>query len=400
MKRSLQLLAVILLCMTVLVSCSNEKKSLEMCSTKYTCPMHPQIIQDAAGTCPICQMDLVPLNQAGNATELMLNASQIQLANVQTMKVGTGTFGTSKVLNARLLSNPEKSEAITAKFPGRIEKLYANETGRLLSAGTPLYRIYSEELLTLQQDYMLQVKQVEAFPQESLYQNMREAARKKLILYGYSDAQVKALEKSKNNSATITVYAQRGGIIREINVTEGSYVGAGTTILALENLGSLWVEADVYPAEVSSLKMGMPVKVQVNGMQGSDQTVNINYIAPQLNPGTQMLSIRASIHNADGKLQPGMQASVYLPVSSASNTVRLPLSAVIRSARGAHVWIRTGNETFSPRTVSTGAEDADNIVITSGLKGGEEVVITGAYLLYSEFVLKKGVDPLLSLDHK
>jgi len=399
MKRSLQLLSLILLCMTFLISCSNEKKSSGTPGTKYTCPMHPQIIQDAPGTCPICQMDLVPLNQAGNDTELMLNASQIQLANVQTSKVGTGTFGSSKILNARLVSNPEASEIIAAKFPGRIEKLYANETGRLLSAGTPLYRIYSEELLTLQQDYLLQVKQVEAFPQERLYQTLKEAAGKKLVLFGYSDAQVKALEKNKDNSATITVHAKRGGIIREINVTEGSYVGAGTTILSLENLGSLWVEADVYPAEVSSLKIGMPVKVRINGVQSKDQTVNINYISPQLNPGTQMLIIRGLISNAEGNLQPGMQANVYLPLSTVSNTIRLPLSAVVRSARGAHVWIRTGNETFSPRTVNTGVEDADNIVITSGLKGGEEVVTTGAYLLYSEFVLKKGADPLASHDH-
>jgi len=390
-------MSAVLVCFTLMMSCSGEKKE-SASGTNYTCPMHPQIVQDAPGTCPICQMDLVPLNQSGNDMELMLNASQIQLANVQTRKIGTGTFGSSKILNGRLISNPEASEVIAAKFPGRIEKLYVNETGRHLNAGSPLYSIYSEELLTLQQDYLLQLKQVEAFPQEQLYKTMKEAARKKLLLFGYSDAQVKALGTSKNNSPTITVHAKRGGVIREINVTEGSYVAEGTSILSLEDLGSLWVEADVYPSESGLLKIGMPVKIQVNGFR--EQTVRINFISPQVNPGTQMLSIRGLITNSSGDLQPGMQANVLLPAVSLSNTVRLPLSAVVRSAEGAHVWIRTGNETFSPRNVSTGAEDAENIVITSGLKDGEEVVISGAYLLYSEFVLKKGADPLAAHNHK
>ena len=390
-------MSAVLVCLTLMMSCSGEKKE-SASGTHYTCPMHPQIVQDAPGTCPICQMDLVPLNQSGNDMELMLNASQIQLANVQTRKIGTGTFGSSKILNGRLISNPEASEVIAAKFPGRIEKLYVSETGRHLNAGSPLYSIYSEELLTLQQDYLLQLKQAEAFPQEQLYKTMKEAARKKLLLFGYSDAQVKALGTSKNNSPTITVHAKRGGVVREINVTEGSYVAEGTSILSLEDLGSLWVEADVYPSESGLLKIGMPVKVQVNGFR--EQTVRINFISPQVNPGTQMLSIRGLITNSSGDLQPGMQANVLLPAVSLSNTVRLPLSAVVRSAEGAHVWIRTGNETFSPRNVSTGAEDAENIVITSGLKDGEEVVISGAYLLYSEFVLKKGADPLAAHNHK
>jgi len=398
MRKSILYLASVLICMTVLLSCNNKNSSVKS-DTKYTCPMHPQIVQDAPGTCPICQMDLVPLNQAGNEMELMLNASQIQLANVQTMKVGTGTFSSSKVLNGRLVSNPEATEVIASKFAGRIEKLYVRETGRLLSAGSPVYSIYSEQLQTLQQDYLLQLKQVAAFPAEKIYQTMRDAARNKLLLFGYSEAQIRSLAKSDKISPNITVYAKRSGIVREINVTEGSYIAEGTTIVNLEDLGQLWVEADVYPAEVNLVKQNMTVKVQVNDL-GKEQTVKINYISPQINPGTQLLTIRGIISNPSGDLQPGMQATVFLPSASVSNSVRLPLAAVVRSEAGSHIWIRTGVETFSPRNVSTGAEDAENIVITSGLKNGEEVVISGAYLLSSEFVLKKGADPLTVHNHK
>ena len=398
MRRIILYTACVLVCMTFLLSCGN-KKSAGTSDTTYTCPMHPQIVQDAPGTCPICKMDLVPLKQAGNEMELMLNASQIQLANVQTIKVGTGTFGSSKVLNARLVSNPDAAEVIASKFAGRIEKLYVRETGRSLSAGSPVYSIYSEQLQTLQQDYLLQLKQVAAFPAERIYQTMRDAARNKLLLFGYSDAQIKALANSDKISPNITVYARRSGIVREIDVTEGSYVAEGTTIVKLDDLGQLWVEADVYPAEVNLVKQGMPVQVLITNL-GREQTVKINYISPQINPGTQLLTIRGTISNPSGDLQPGMQATVFLPSASVSNAVRLPLAAVVRNEAGSHIWIRTGVETFSPRNVSTGAEDAENIVITSGLKNGEEVVISGAYLLYSEFVLKKGADPLTAHNHK
>ena len=400
MNRITYYLPVVLVFLLSLFSCRIDKKKFTVSDTKYTCPMHPQIVQDVPGTCPICQMDLVPLNQAGNDSELMLNASQIQLANVQTVKVGTGTFGSSKMLNARIVSNPEASEVVSSKFAGRVERLYVRETGKVLSAGAPVYSIYSEELQTLQQDYLLQLKQVEAFPGEKIYQTMSEAARNKLLLFGYSNAQIQALDRGKKISANITVFAKRTGLVRAINVTEGSYVAEGTSIVNLEDLGHLWLEADVYPTELKLVKLGMAVKVQINGVPGKVETVRINYISPQINPGTQLLSIRGVINNSSGDLQPGMQANVFLPAASVSDAVRLPLAAVVRSAEGSHIWIRTGKETFSPRNVTTGAEDAENIVITSGLKDGEEVVISGAYLLYSEFVLKKGADPLSAHNHK
>jgi len=361
--------------------------------------MHPQIVQDAPGTCPICNMDLVPMNRGGNEMELTLNASQIQLAGVQTLKVGTSSFGSSKVLNARLLSNPEATEVIASKFPGRIEKLFVKETGRMLAAGSPVFSIYSEELLTLQQDYLLQVKQVAAFPAEKIYLTLKNAAANKLSLFGYSQKQIKALINADQTSARITVFAKRSGLVKEINVSEGAYINEGTAVVSLEDLEQLWVQADVYPSEVNLLKTGMNVNLKVNGIQKPGQTMQIDYISPQLNPGTQLLTIRGKVENPSGDLQPGMQAVVLLPSATVNNAIRLPLEAVIRSAEGPHIWIKNGKNTFTPRNVVTGAEDAKVIVITSGLKGGEEVVISGAYLLYSEFVLKKGADPLTAHQH-
>ncbi|MES2874118.1 MAG: efflux RND transporter periplasmic adaptor subunit, partial [Bacteroidota bacterium] len=263
-KRFIKNLALITLAPSLFIAaCRNEKKVAS--SQNYTCPMHPQVIKDAPGSCPICGMDLVPVSKGGDKNELILMDSQIQLANITTMQIATGNFGTSKVLNARLVTNPELSEVISSRYAGRIERLFVKETGRQVSKGQPLFQIYSEELQTLQQDYLLQVKQVAAFPNEKIYGTLREAAKNKLRLFGYSNAQIENLARGNKTSPFVTVNANASGVVNEVSVSEGQYVSEGSPIIRLENLSQLWVEADVYPGEANSIKVGTPVKVTVNG---------------------------------------------------------------------------------------------------------------------------------------
>lgn len=372
-----------------IAACKNEKKVAS--SQSYTCPMHPQVIKDAPGSCPICGMDLVPVNSGGDKNELILMDSQVQLANITTMQIAAGNFGTSKVLNARLVTNPELSEVISSRYAGRIERLFVKETGRQVSRGQALFQIYSEQLQTLQQDYLLQVKQAEAFPGENIYVTLREAARNKLRLFGYSNARIGSLARGNKISPLVTVNATASGVVQELSVSEGQYVSEGSPVMRLENFSQLWVEADVYPGEASSIKVGTPVKVSVNGFPDLEQTVRINFISPQIDPSTQILKVRGPIQS-QGKLQPGMQATVLLNTAKINDAVALPLNAVIRDGKGAHVWIKTGKNTFAPKMVTTGQEDADQIIITSGLENVNEVVVSGAYLLSSEYILKKGSD--------
>ena len=347
--------------------------------------MHPQIIKDAPGSCPICGMDLVPLTETASKQQLVLSESQIELANVKTQKINTGNFTTSKILNGRVVANPEATEQISSKYPGRIDKLFVKEIGLQVSSGQPLFQIYSEELQTLQQDYLLQMRQERAFPAENIYKTLKEAARNKLKLFGYSNAQILTLEKSAKVSPLITVYSKASGVVQEIAVTEGQYVAEGSPIIRLENFNSLWVEADVYPSEAGALKVGSSVKVSVEGQP--EQAARISFISPALEASTQLLKVRINIRNT-GNLQPGMRAVVSLPTAQISNAIALPVDAVIRDEKGAYAWVKTGKETFEPRKVSTGQEDENQIIITSGLEGAKEVVISGAYLLNSELELK------------
>lgn len=395
-KKFIKSLALITLAPSLFIAaCRNEKKVAS--SQNYTCPMHPQVIKDAPGSCPICGMDLVPVSNGGDKNELILMDSQIQLANITTMQIATSNFGTSKVLNGRLVTNPELSEVISSRYGGRIERLFVKETGRQVSKGQPLFQIYSEELQTLQQDYLLQVKQVAAFPNEKIYVTLREAAKNKLRLFGYSNAQIESLARGNKTSPFVTVNATVSGVVNEVNVSEGQYVSEGSPIIRLENFSQLWVEADVYPGEANSIKVGTPVKVSVNGFPELEQTVKINFISPQIDPSSQILKVRAPIQS-QGKFQSGMQATVLLNTAKINNAVALPLNAVIRDGKGAHVWIKTGKNTFAPKMVTTGQEDANQIIITSGLENVKEVVVSGAYLLSSEYILKKGSDPMAGHD--
>jgi len=360
----------------------------------FTCPMHPQVIKNEPSTCPICGMDLVPVNASGAKNELMLSDSQIQLANVRTMPISSSSFSTSKVLNGRLIVNPEGSSTITSRYSGRVEHLYIRETGIKIRKGQALFQIYSEVLQTLQLDYLLQLKQAAAFPNEKIYSTMQNAAKNKLSLFGMSDSQIKSLEKGVKTSPLLTVFSSESGTVTELNITEGQYVAEGSQVLKLENFDQLWLEMDVYPSEVADLKIGTKIKAMINGIGNDEQTLSIDFISPQIDPSTQILKVRAPIKNQDN-LQAGMQASVFLPVSEINDAMSLPMDALVRDERGSHVWVKVAKNTFSPRIVQTGAESENQIIILSGLEGVKEVVISGAYLLSSEFLLKKGMDPML-----
>ena len=377
-----------------LPSCKDPEHDKTTKAGKYTCPMHPQIVNNGPGSCAICKMDLVPLNSSGGKNELSLSDSQIQMANVQTVKISSSSFSTSKVLNGRLVVNPERSALVSSRYSGRVEKLYVREIGGKIKKGQALFQVYSEELQTLQQDYLLQLKQVAAFPNEKIYGSMREAAKNKLRLFGVSDAQIRSLDQGAKTSSLLTVFSNASGTVTELNIAEGQYVAEGTQVLKLENFDQLWLEMDVYPNEIPGLTIGMKVKASINGISENEQTLQIDFISPQLDPFTQILKVRAPIQNS-GNLQAGMQATVFLPVSEISDAMSLPLDAVVRDEKGAHVWIKTSKNTFSPRMVKTGEESADQIIILSGLEAVKEVVISGTYLLSSEFILKRGIDPIM-----
>jgi Cu(I)/Ag(I) efflux system membrane fusion protein len=383
-----------------LAACTDEKKkddkNSNVKSQTFTCPMHPQVVQDKMGTCPVCGMDLVPFEKNSAEAALHLNESQRALANVTTMAVGLKGFNTYKQLNGRLVVNPEKTAYISSRVAGRVDRLYVRQTGEKISKGQPLYQIYSEQLASLQQEYLLALAQAAQFPGDKTFSQILKSSRQKLTLYGQSESQIKALQSSKKANPNITYMAPENGTVAELSVTEGQYVAEGSPIMRLEGYQSLWVEADIYASELGSIKEGQQVKVVIPGWEDQPQLVSVKFMNPALQANTQLTQLRGAMPNPNNQWQPGLQANVFVPIKSKGDVINLPVDAVIRDGKGAHVWIEKEKDKFEPQIVKTGMESFDTIEIKEGLKAGDKVVVTGAYLLYSEYVLKKGKDPMAS----
>jgi membrane fusion protein, copper/silver efflux system len=394
-----------------LFACSQEKQAdehaahdhtkEESTATKYTCPMHPNVVQDGPGKCPVCGMDLV-LKSAGATTssdDLMLTDSQIKLANITTQKVSVQSIGQTVVVNGKLVENEDLSQVVSSRAAGRIEKLFVKETGRTIQKGEPIYELYSETLLTLQREFLLAKEQYDVLgSSETRYKSFLDASRRKLLLYGLTDSQVEGLTKNKNAKNRITFLSPASGIVTEISVSEGQYISEGGALMRIENIANLWVEAELYPNEAAIAKVGDKINVRVSGFENQPAEATVIFFSPEFRANTQIMSMRASIPNPTLAFKPGMQAQVFFSHSS-KKALSLPVDAVIRDGKGTHVYVQRGHNTFRPQMVKTGIEDFEKVEITEGLVEGDTVAITGAYLLYSEIILKKGTDPMAGHTH-
>jgi len=392
----------VLLTMGVFSSCkSKEEKHVSITEKKltYTCPMHPQIISEEPGTCPVCGMDLVVFDKTNVSDDLTLNESQRALANVTTDTIKEGSFSSVKQLNGRLVVNPEQTEFVSSRVAGRLENLFVKETGVPVRKGQTLYTIYSEQLAALQQEYLIALAQVAAFPDDNKFRQLADGARQKLLLYGQTEGQLQQLRNKKQTSPFISYASPVDGVVAEMFVTEGQYVGEGSAIMRVEGYSNIWVEADIYPAEASLVKKGDRVNVNITGSNLEPQSMRVEFIAPALQTGSQLLTIRGSISNPGNQLKAGMQVLVEIPVSNTSNAITLPVDAIIRDQHGAHVWKEISAGKFEPAMVETGADNFNRVEIVKGVNVGDVVVTSGAYLLYSEFVLKKGKDPMAGHNH-
>ena len=399
MKRYLHILFLLLTMLTA--ACSQEQTHDHAADgTAYTCPMHPQIVQDGPGICPICSMDLVPVSQSGNENGgLMLSERQMALGNIAVAPVAYDSVGGGAILTGRLVLDETQTEVVSSRAPGRIERLYVKETGQAVKKGQPLYELYSEQLLSLQREYLLALRQhQELGQQEPQFASFLEAAKKKLFLYGLTEAQIRNLGESGQMDARVTFLAPSAGLVTDVAAAEGQYVAEGEVLYRLGKLGKIWVEAELYPQEVANVNVSDALKVTVQGFEQEPVMAEVIFLAPEFRQGSQVAVLRAEIPNRGGRFMPGMQASVLLHSPSGS-WLTVPADAVIRDERGSHVWVQTDDNTFAPRMVELGEESATKVAVLSGLQENEKVVVSGAYLLYSEVVLKKGTDPMAGHNH-
>lgn len=366
----------------------------------YTCSMHPQVAQPQPGTCPICNMDLIKVDKtiAPKQDEIRLSDQQIQLGNITVDTVQSGTLGNELVLTATVAFDASKTTALSARVMGRIERLYTKNTGDYVRKGDPVFDLYSDELYTAKQEYVLALERQHTLDSAVVdVARLIESAKNKLRLWGMSEAQIAALAKSRKAGPVTTFYSPGSGYLTTLDVAEGDYVMEGGPILQLADLSTVWVEAQAYASELSRIDYQGTAVVQVPDMPGTGLRGTVEFVNPEINPATRINLIRVKVPNPDNRLKPGMPAYVRLK-SRQRTALTLPIDAVIRHAAGATVWVQTGANTFKSKMVTVGLESGDRIEITSGLAEKDVVVVSGAYLLNSEYIFKNGADPMAGHD--
>ncbi|MBL0267245.1 MAG: efflux RND transporter periplasmic adaptor subunit [Chitinophagaceae bacterium] len=386
----------------VLASCKNKNKIAADPDTYYTCSMDPQVVEYKPGKCPICKMDLTPVKKKNgeNKDELQLSEQQIQLGNITTDTIRNGTIGDQLILTATLNFDQMKTTSVSSRVMGRVERLFYKNMGDYVKKGSPLYEIYSEDLNNAKQEYLLALDKKRAFFAETVidFDQLIQSARNKLLLWGLSEPQIAELTQTGKASPTTTFYSTAGGYVTQLDIREGDYVMEGGTIVKLADLSTLWAEAQVYTSQMAEINTNSMAIVQLPDFDNKEIKGRIEFVNPEINPDTRINLIRVSIPNPGNQLKPGMPAYVLLK-SPQRKSITLPVDAVIRDGKGATIWLQTEKNTFKSIMVQPGLESGDRIEIKSGLKEGDIVVLTGAYLLHSEYVFKKGADPMAGHNH-
>jgi Cu(I)/Ag(I) efflux system membrane fusion protein len=383
-----------------IIACKEKKKeATAKTDTFYTCSMHPQVMESKPGKCPICAMELIAVKKSQQKSgDLELSAQQIQLGNIQVDTIKSGFMGDEMVLNATLSVDQNRNEVISARVAGRIDKLYYKNLGDYIPKGAKLYDLYSEDLNNAKQEYIIALERKEQLDNSLIdFARLVNSAKTKLKLWGMSESQIRELAKTRKFSPNTTFYSTASGNISTLDATEGSYVSEGGIIVSMSNLSSLWAEAQLYSSQRSFVNNNSTAVVSFPDFAGKTIVGKISFENPELGEGTRINLIRIEVPNSDNQLKPGMAAYVALKSKTSSSTLSLPLDAVLRDSKGASVWIQTGKNTFRNVMVSLGVQGDDRVEIKSGLKNGDVVVTSGAYLINSEYIFKHGEDPMAGM---
>ena len=371
---------------------------------KYHCPMHPTYVSDKPGDCPICGMRLVPIeeevappSELKERVPIKINPEKQQLIGVKKEKVvirplkktirAVGIIG----YNERNLFN------FNTKFAGWIEKADSRAfAGKFIKKGTPLFSIYSPELVYAQQEYLVALeakkKAEETKSADAIAgaEKLVTATRQKLLFLDITEEQINELAKKGEPSKTMWISAPASGFIVDDELTNGKYVVAGETVFKIVDLSKVWVNAEIYEYEIPYLKVDDKVDVadvELSYYPGEIFNGKITYIYPYLNPTARTVKVRVELPNLDYKLKIDMYAKVNFKIDFGTK-LALPVEAVLDSGKRQIVFVDKGDGLFEPREVKLGVRVENFYEVLSGVSEGEEVVVSGNFLIDSESRLK------------
>ena len=387
---------------------STEARKGQEGKVLYTCSMHPFIIRDKPGTCPICGMELIKKidsvagagaqtpeqkQQADMLGHVSFSTTQRVMANVATVAAKQTTL--NKEINAVGIVQFDQSRQakVTSWVAGRIDKLHVNTVGSYVSKGKPVAEVYSPELVSTQQEYLLAIKsrdQLKNSPIPSISQNgegLVSSARQRLTLFGVKEYQIAELEKAGKPIIRLPIYTPLSGTVIEKMVQLGQYVNTGDVLFNIADLSRVWVEIDVFENEVPYIRVGQQVEIRSSADNNVTSNGRISFVYPFHDPKTHTVKARVEMANTGMRLKPDMFVNAIIRVPLVKGIV-VPVTAVIDTGKRQVVWLETSPGMFEPRDVQMGERVEDKAQILSGLKAGDMVVVSGGYMIDSESQLK------------
>ncbi|MCU0782598.1 MAG: efflux RND transporter periplasmic adaptor subunit [Verrucomicrobia bacterium] len=390
------------------VSCgshSDESKVAE--KTLYTCGMHPQVIQDHPGNCPICGMKLTPIrNQAAGATNVAATTTTatatiaIDPVTMQNMGFRSDVVRRGPLRRAiRTVAVVDYDETalheVTTKFKGWIEKLDVDATGKQVHRGEPLFEIYSPELYSAQVEFLLALGSSTNAPASG--EALKTSARAKLKFFDISDEQIADLEKTREARRTLRVSSPADGFVVEKMVVQGQMVESGMKLYRIADIGLVWVFAQIYEKDLPFVKLGQEATVGLSYLPDRKFRGRVTFIYPTVDERTRTARVRLEFHNPGFFLKPGMFATAEMEAELAPDVLLVPDMAVLRSGEKNTVFVALDGGKFEPRTITLGPRaEHDTYQVLSGLSEGERVVTSGQFMLDSESQLREAIQKMLN----
>lgn len=349
--------------------------------TIWTCAMHPQIQQPEPGDCPICGMELVPLETEmdGSAGPHVLKMSEeaIRIADVHTTILAKGKGEMKLTLQGKIRKDETRLSAQTSHMIGRIEKLYVNFTGQEITKGQRIASVYSPELVTAQEELLEAKKYAHQNPA------LLKAARNKLKRWKLSELQIAAIETQGAVQTVVDILSDYSGVVTDLKVAIGDYTKDGQVFMEVVDLNRVWVVFDVYEKDVNWIKTGDEIEFTVQSVPGKTFNGKVTFVDPVLNTSTRAVEVRVEVANQSQLLKPGMFVTGNLEAKMEHGDIlQIPKTAVLWTGKTAVVYVKDSAQTkptFHYREIELGHAAGDFYVVENGLEPGEEIVTNGVF---------------------
>jgi len=350
---------------------------------KYVCPMHPQIIRDEPGSCPICGMDLV--SRLIESNDDKYPAVEVQSAVVQNMGVRTTKARIDTIWKyIRSVGRVDYDETtlthLHPKADGWMETLLIRAEGEPVKKGEKIGEFYSPDILSAQLDYLIALQQ--AGPQRA------QKARNRLRLLGVAETTIDQIKKTAKSRNRVPVYAPANGLVTMLAAREGMYLKPEMEFLTIADLSKVWVWVDIFEHQISWVQQGLSAEITVPAFPGKSWEGKVDYIYPELDPDSRTLRARLVFDNPDHLLKANMFAEVVIYGGPKRDILVVPTEAIIETGERTSIVKALGKGRFQPVDVVVGIQRNGKSEILSGLKAGDEIVISGQFLLDSESSLQ------------